>query len=113
MAEHYLPGPVESRFLQGHWRSEHHRLHQLHSPSRHASRPLSLYEQEGHFHPGRIHQLQYINPGLLELRNAFDTAAAVVQAKTLGNKLMAVTEARTLIEQNYANTQQLQQFGFL
>lgn len=55
--------------------------------------------------------INYINPGLLKLRTAVDAASAAVQAKTRAKLLTNMTVAFTQIEQNYADTQELQQFG--
>lgn len=57
--------------------------------------------------------IDYINPGLLKLRSAVDAASAAVQAKTRASQLTAMTQAFTQIEQNYADTQEIQQFGSL
>lgn len=53
----------------------------------------------------------FINPGLIQLRIAVSQASAAIKSKTKSNKLTAMSNALLLIEQNYADTQNYQQYG--
>ena len=55
--------------------------------------------------------INYINPGLIKLRTAVDAAAAAVKQKTPSKYLTPMDLGFLIISQNYANTQEIQQFG--
>lgn len=55
--------------------------------------------------------IDYINPGLLKLRTAVDAASAAVKTKTPAKYLTPMDLGFLIVVQNYANTQEIQQFG--
>ncbi|KAF2767465.1 hypothetical protein EJ03DRAFT_276156 [Teratosphaeria nubilosa] len=56
--------------------------------------------------------IDYINPGLLKLRTAVDAASAAIQAKTPAKYLTQLADALLQIQQDYATTQEIQEFGY-
>ncbi|QIX00915.1 hypothetical protein AMS68_006432 [Peltaster fructicola] len=55
--------------------------------------------------------INFINPGLVQLRLAVAEAAGALIAKTRASRLTAITIALLSIELNYSETQEYQQFG--
>lgn len=55
--------------------------------------------------------INFINPGLISLRQAVAGASGAVEAKTPAKELTPIINAFAPIEQNYADTQEFQQFG--
>lgn len=55
--------------------------------------------------------VEFINPGLIQLKVAVADAAAAVQQRTRATQLTPITLAFLAIAQDYSNTQEIQQFG--
>ncbi|KAI5369550.1 hypothetical protein Slin15195_G004260 [Septoria linicola] len=68
-------------------------------------------KQRPEFKKGPRPFIDFINPGLIQLKVAVADAAAAVQQRTRATQLTPIILAFLNIAQDYSNTQEIQQFG--